>query len=80
MIQDLILLYEKLKIQSDLKKKSLKKKFKDKGFARGVVRDDVRRGAEELGLELWEHVEFVLKAMQAKAAELGLDGSLIQKQ
>ena len=59
--------------------KSLKKKFKDKGFARGVVRDDVRRGAEELGLELWEHVEFVLKAMQTKAAELGLDGSLIQK-
>ena len=59
--------------------KSLKKKFKDTGFARGVVRDDVRRGAAELGLELWEHVEFVLKAMQAKAAELGLDGSLIQK-
>ena len=59
--------------------KSLKKKFKDRAFARGVARDDVRRGAEELGLELWEHVEFVLKAMQGKAEELGLDGSLIAK-
>ena len=55
--------------------KSLKKKFKDKAFARGVERDDVRRGAEELGVELWEHVAFVLAAMQARAAELELDGS-----
>jgi putative nucleotidyltransferase with HDIG domain len=53
---------------------SLKKKFKDKAFAKGVNRDDVRRGAEELGIELWEHVEFVLKAMQANAVVLGLDG------
>jgi len=53
---------------------SLKKKFKDKAFARGVVRDDVRRGAEELGVELWEHIGFVLAAMQGRAAELGLDG------
>lgn len=55
--------------------KSLKKKFKDKAFARGVNRDDVRRGAEELGVELWEHVAFVLAAMQARAEVLGLDGS-----
>jgi putative nucleotidyltransferase with HDIG domain len=54
---------------------SLKKKFKDKAFARGVVRDDVRRGAEELGVELWEHVATVLAAMQERAAPLGLDGS-----
>jgi putative nucleotidyltransferase with HDIG domain len=53
---------------------SLKKKFKDKAFARGVVRDDVRRGAEELGVELWDHIGFVLAAMQGRAAELGLDG------
>lgn len=53
---------------------SLKKKFKDKAFARGVVRDDVRRGAEALGVDLWEHVGTVLAAMQACAAELGLDG------
>ena len=56
--------------------KSLKKKFKDKAFARGVNRDDVVRGAEELGVELWAHVAFVLSAMQADADKLGLDGSL----
>ncbi len=55
--------------------KSLKKKFKDKAFARGVQREDVIRGAEELGVELWEHVAFVLEAMQARAASLGLDGN-----
>ena len=58
-----------------LELKSLKKKFKDKAFARGVSRDDVRRGAEELGVELWEHVQFVLEAMKGRAAGLGLDGS-----
>ena len=56
--------------------KSLKKKFKDKAFARGVNRDDVKRGAEELGVELWEHVQFVLEAMQARAEVLELDGRL----
>lgn len=54
--------------------KSLKKKFKDKAFARGVKREDVERGAEELGLELWDHVRFVLEAMQERAATLELDG------
>ena len=58
-----------------LEVKSLKKKFKDKAFARGVARDDVRRGAEELGVELWDHVAFVLAAMQGRATALGLDGS-----
>ena len=53
---------------------SLKKKFKDKAFARGVAREDVQRGAEELGIELWDHVANVLQSMQARAAELGLDG------
>ena len=56
--------------------KSLKKKFKDKAFARGVHRDEVRRGAEELGVELWEHVGFVLAAMQERADALALDGRL----
>ncbi|MBS3966032.1 MAG: HDIG domain-containing protein [Truepera sp.] len=55
---------------------SLKKKFKDKAFARGVNREDIRRGALELGIELWEHVSFVLAAMQQSAAVLGLDGRL----
>jgi len=54
--------------------KSLKKKFKDKAFARGVARDDVRRGADELAVELWDHVAFVLRAMQDRASVLGLDG------
>lgn len=58
--------------------KSLEKKFKDKAFARGVNREDVVRGADELGVELWEHVAFVLSAMQADAVKLGLDGSLAQ--
>jgi putative nucleotidyltransferase with HDIG domain len=53
---------------------SLKKKFKDKAFAKGVNRDDVKRGAEEIDVELWEHVGFVLAAMQAKAETLGLQG------
>jgi putative nucleotidyltransferase with HDIG domain len=53
---------------------SLKKKFKDKAFAKGVNRDDVKRGAEEIGVELWEHVAFVLAAMQARADVLELTG------
>ena len=56
--------------------KSLKKKFKDKAFARGVNREDVVRGAEDLGVDLWEHVDFVLRAMQARAEALELDGRL----
>lgn len=63
---------------ANLKMKSVKKRFKDKAFARGVVRDDVIRGAEELGVELWDHVAFVLEAMQSEAAALGLDGTLAQ--
>ncbi len=58
------------------KLKSLKKKFKDKAFARGVNREDVERGAEELGVDLWEHIDFVLKAMQKRADVLELDGRL----
>lgn len=56
--------------------KSLKKKFKDKAFARGVNREDVTRGAEELGVDLWEHISFVLEAMQNNAELLELDGRL----
>jgi putative nucleotidyltransferase with HDIG domain len=54
--------------------KSVKKKMKDKAFARGVNRDDVVEGARELGVELDEHIQFVINAMRARAAELGLDG------
>lgn len=53
---------------------SVKKKFKSKAFAAGVNRSDVERGAAELGVELWDHVDFVLTAMQADAGKLGLAG------
>jgi len=55
-----------------VKTKSVKKKLKDKAFARAVNRDDVRRGAEELGVELGEHIERVRDAMATIASELEL--------
>jgi len=51
---------------------SVMKKLKDKAFARGVNRDDVRRGAEELGVPLEEHVSFCIQAMRSIADRLGL--------
>jgi putative nucleotidyltransferase with HDIG domain len=53
---------------------SVKKKMKDKAFARSVNRQDIVNGAAELGVPLEEHVDFCVKAMQARAAELGLAG------
>ena len=57
---------------AEVKVKSVKKKLKDKAFARGVNRDDVRNGAEELGVDLGEHIEFVRDAMATISDELGL--------
>ena len=54
--------------------KSVKKKLKQPSFAAGVDRDEVRRGAEELGVDFDEHVAFVIAAMEERADELGLDG------
>src|SRR6266699_7185958 len=54
---------------------SVKKKMKDKAFARSVNRQDIVNGAVELGVPLEDHVDFCVKAMQARAAELGLAGS-----
>ena len=56
---------------SEVKVKSVKKKLKDKAFARQVNREEIRQGAEELGVELDEHIGFVLQAMQEIAEELG---------
>jgi len=53
---------------------SVKKKMKDKAFARSVNRQDIIEGAQELGVPLEEHVDFCIKAMQARAQELGLAG------
>ena len=55
---------------------SVKKKMKDKAFARSVNRQDILDGAQELGVSLDDHIDFCIKAMQAKAEELGLKGSL----
>ena len=49
--------------------------MKDKAFARGVNREDVIQGAEELGVDLDEHIANCIEAMKGIAAELGLDGS-----
>ena len=54
---------------------SVKKKMKDKAFARSVSRQDITGGAAELGVPLEEHIDFCVKAMQAKAEELGLKGN-----
>jgi putative nucleotidyltransferase with HDIG domain len=59
----------------DLKVKSVKKKWKDKSFAAGANREEMAQGAEELGIELWEHVGNVIQAMNAVADDLGLAGS-----
>jgi putative nucleotidyltransferase with HDIG domain len=55
--------------------KSVRKKMKDKAFARGVNRDDVILGAQELGVDLDAHIQFVIDAMRTRAAELGLQGA-----
>lgn len=57
---------------SDLKAKSVKKKMKDSSFAAAVDRDDIRQGAEELGEDLTEHINFVIDAMRNVSEELGL--------
>jgi putative nucleotidyltransferase with HDIG domain len=58
----------------DVEAKGVRKKMKDKAFARAVNRDDITRGAEEMGIDLDEHIEFCIRAMQAEASELGLVG------
>ena len=55
--------------------KGVRKKLKDKAFARTVNRDDIIRGAAELNMDLDAHIEFCIRAMQARAEELGLAGT-----
>ena len=61
---------------ADVDVAGLRKKMKDKAFARGVNRDDVIQGAEALGVPLDEHIATVLEAMRGAADTLGLDGRL----
>jgi putative nucleotidyltransferase with HDIG domain len=56
-----------------MKAKSVRKKMKTKGFAAAVPRADLTRGAEDLGVELNEHIDFVIAAMAEVAADLGLE-------
>jgi putative nucleotidyltransferase with HDIG domain len=58
----------------EVEAKSVRKKMKDKAFARGVNRDDVINGAADLGVDLDEHIAFVIQAMQAVAPSIGLAG------
>jgi putative nucleotidyltransferase with HDIG domain len=58
---------------SEVKVKSVKKKMKDKRFAAKVNREEIIRGAEELGVDFAEHVEFVIHALKPVAAEIGLN-------
>ena len=55
--------------------RSVRKKMKDKAFARGVSREDVVSGAQELGVDLDEHIQFVIDAMRREAAAIGLEGT-----
>ncbi len=56
----------------DLTSSSVLKKMKDKAFARGVSREDIRQGAEELGVPLNEHVDFIIASLREVSGELGL--------
>jgi putative nucleotidyltransferase with HDIG domain len=63
---------------SELDAKSVRKKMKDKAFARSVNRADIVNGAADLGVDLEEHITFCIEAMKGIAAELGLDGSAVK--
>jgi len=60
---------------AEVEAKSVRKKMKDKAFARSVHREDIIEGAADLGVDLEEHIAFCVEAMKANASELGLDGS-----
>ena len=59
---------------AEVEAKSVRKKMKDKAFARSVNRNDITTGAADLGVDLEEHIAFCIAAMKGIAKELGLDG------
>ena len=60
----------------DLQASSVRKKWKDKSFAAGADRDVMTQGAVEFGVDLWQHVDFAIKAMRNIAKDLDLEGTL----
>ena len=62
---------------AEVEAKSVRKKMKDKAFARSVNRDDITNGAAALGVDLEQHIAFCIEAMKSVAKELGLDGSAV---
>lgn len=60
---------------AEVEAKGVRKKMKDKAFARSVNRDDIVNGAADMGVDLEEHIAFCIEAMRGIAAELGLNGS-----
>jgi putative nucleotidyltransferase with HDIG domain len=60
---------------AEVEAKSVRKKMKDKAFARSVNRNDITTGAADLGVDLEEHIAFCIEAMKEIAEKLGLDGS-----
>jgi putative nucleotidyltransferase with HDIG domain len=59
----------------EVEARSVRKKMKDKAFARAVNREDIIKGAAELGVDLDEHITFCIEAMKARAAQLGVAGN-----
>jgi len=60
----------------DLQASSVRKKWKDKSFAAGADRDVMTQGAQEFGVDLWQHADFAIKAMRIIAKDLDLEGTL----
>ena len=58
---------------SEIEPKSVRKKLKDKSFARGVIREDIYKGSEQLGMDLDEMIVFVAQSLKPVAAEIGLN-------
>jgi putative nucleotidyltransferase with HDIG domain len=59
----------------ELDTKGVRKKLKDKAFARSVSRDDITGGAQEMGIDLDQHIDFCIDAMKKRATELGVAGT-----
>ena len=64
---------------AEVEVKSVRKKMKDKAFARSVNRDDIINGAKDLGLDLDEHIVFCIEALKGIAKELGLSGAVLEQ-